>query len=221
MKPSETLVRVRVDLDKLLLIREEGTADCPRPTPRVDTAYQRALDRAGGGQLPREERGGSSHPKDADDRKEADRVKRQAEKDARALDRLVARMVADAVELKRITDRQAEVIHESKLPTDVLPGCRSCARKEERDGLTIGGQWAGVTDKAPASGLCRDCNDFKNATGGLPPIVWCHMMHKVGKKQANRWLARVFPSLMNSIERKAKGITVEDLALRPEDLMAS
>lgn len=216
-KPSERLQRVRDDLDRVLTKRDEGTADYPRPTPRIDTANQRALDRAGGGQLPSETRGGSSNPKERDERSEADRVRRQAEKDAWVLDTTIARMAKDARTVREITDRQAEIVHESKLPTDVLPGCRSCARKEERDGKTIGGQWSGVTDKAPAQGLCRECYEFKLATGGgLPPIMWSHLRHTEGGKAANRWLAKEFPKLLESVQRKEKRkphLTAEDLAL--------
>lgn len=225
-QPSETLLKVRAHLDTILAKRDEGTADNPRSVTRIDTAYQRALDRAGGGQLPADgQRGGSSNPDDANDRREADRVKRQAEKDAWDIGILTARMVKDAAMLRQITDRQAEVIHESKLPVNVLPGCRSCARKEERDGQTAGGHWAPVSDKgtAAADGLCRQCYEFKLATGGLPPIVWCHMMHTVGTKQANKWLAREFPKLLESVQRKQKnekvGITAEDLELRPGNLI--
>lgn len=226
MKPSEKLLAIRGDLDVVLTKREEGTIDYPRTVARIDTAYQRALDRAGGGHLPSDgERGGSSNPRDGDERKEAERVKRQAERDARKIDELVIRLSTAAHELREITDRQAEVVHESKLPTEVLPGCRSCARKEDADGKTVGGHWAPVDDKGSADGLCRQCVEFKNATGGLPPVTWCHKRHCEGGKAANRWLAKEFPKLLESVQRKAKGdklgISVEDLALRPEDLLAS
>lgn len=226
-KPSETLQGIRDDLDVLLRKVEVGTSDYPRSLPRVEVAFQRAQDRAGAGQLPASGiRGGSSNPDDRDERKVEDRVKRQAEKDAWDLSVISARMAADARELKRITDRQAETIHESKLPLDVLPGCRSCARKEDDNGVTIGGQWAPVDDKGTASaeGLCRACYEFKLATGGIPPVKWCHKRHAESGKAANRWLATAFPKLLESVQRKQKakgGLTAEDLLLRPEDLLAS
>jgi hypothetical protein len=226
-KPSERLQRIRDDLDTILTKRNEGTADYPREVPRIDTAFQRALDRAGGGALPSDgERGGSSSPdsEDAHDRRMADRVKRQAEKDAWAISTIIARMVKDADELRVITDRQAEVVHESKLPTDVLPGCRSCARKEERDGRTIGGQWAPVDEKFTTEGLCRQCGEFKLATGGIPPIMWCDIRHRQGGKAANKWLAKEYPKLLDSVQRKQKAktrLTADDLELRSDEVIVA
>lgn len=230
MKPSESL---KTALEPLLRKVELGTKDYPRQESRLDVAQQRALDRAGGGQLPSDGiRGGTVNPTDVDDRKEADRVKRQAEKDAWDIGTITARMVSDARSLARITDRQAEVIHDSKRPLNALPGCRSCARKEESDGVTVGGHWAPVDTKgtAPAEGLCRQCYEFKLATGGVPPVMWCHRRHTKGAKDANRWLAQNFPHLKESVDRKAKakGITAEALLLtdtvivsQPGDRLAS
>lgn len=222
MKPSESL---KTALEPLLRKVELGTKDYPRQESRLDVAQQRALDRAGGGQLPSDGiRGGTVNPTDADDRKEADRVKRQAEKDAWDIGTITARMVSDARSLARITDRQAEVIHDSKRPLNALPGCRSCARKEDDGGVTIGGHWAAVYEKSLSSGLCRDCWDFRSATGGVPPIKWCHKMHVEGKKSANRWLATEFPKLMESVQRTvraASGITAEDLELRAESIIVA
>lgn len=205
-----------------------GTQDYPRKEARLDVATQRATDIAGAGSLPADgERGGTSLPEDVDDRKEAERVKRQAERDATAFKELTARMLADAKELARITDRYAEVISDSKRPLDTLPGCRSCSRKEEVAGVTMGGQWAPVDDKGTTEGLCRQCVEFKNATGGLPPVKWCHLRHTQSGKAANVWLAKEYPNLKLSVDRKAKnarrknGITADDLDLRAEDLIVS
>lgn len=204
MKPSERLVPTRKLLEKVCAFTPVGTQDVPRFVTRVDLASQRAEDRAGGGSLPRETRGGSSHPSVEDERREAERVKRQAARDVERLDELAKRIARDAQEIAQITDRQAEIVHESKLPVDVLPGCRSCGRREEHNGHTIGPHWAGITDKAPASGLCRQCNNFKIATGGLPPFMWCHLRHTKGGEHANRWLGKEFPHLLESVQRKAK-----------------
>lgn len=231
MSQSENLLRVRERIDLVLLTRNEGTVDYPRKVARIDTAHQRAMDRAGGGNVPHGEPDLTDDdsmivpdPEAAEERRNQDRVKRQAEKDAWKIQTLIGRMATDAKELAEIVDRQAEVVHESKLPTDVLPGCRSCARKEDANGATLGGQWAPVDTKgtAPADGLCRACYEFKLATGGIPPILWCDIRHRQGAKAANRWLAKEYPKLLDSVQRKAKqkGITADDLALS-DGLMVS
>lgn len=204
-QPDETLRSVRNDLDILLKPIEVGTKDYPKSLPRVAVAHQRALDRAGAGALPSPGlRGGSSHPTVEDERKEAERVKRQAEKDAFDIGIIAGRMARDARELRRITDRQAEVIHESKVPTDVLPGCRSCARKEDDNGVTIGGHFAELYMKSIGSGLCRDCWEFESAMDAIPPIRWCHLLHTQKKRAANRWLADNHPKLVATAQKRAK-----------------
>lgn len=201
-KPSEQLARVRRVIDTVTTKVGHGTADTPRLSARIDLAFDRASDRAGGGQLPGPTRGGSSSPEATEERTEADRVKRQAEKDARAIVELVASMHDAAHKIERIVDRQAETVHPGKLPTNVLPGCRSCARKEQDGDVTIGGHWAEVYPKAPSVGLCRQCWDFKAATGGLPPIKWCHKLHTGKRNDANRWLGENFPNLLRDVQRK-------------------
>ena len=218
--------KLQAVLEPLLRKVECGTQDHPRKLARLDVAAQRAEDIAGAGQLPTDgERGGTSLPEDVDDRKDAERVKRQAERDVAAFKELSARIETDAKELARITDRYAEVISDTKRPLTALPGCRSCARKEDVAGVTMGGQWAPVDEKGIGEGLCRQCVEFKNATGGLPPVKWCHLRHTQGAKAANRWLATEFPRLLESVQRKAKnqrrknGITADDLTLRPEEIL--
>ncbi len=224
--------KLKVALEPVLRKVELGTTDRPRKEPRLDVAFQRAQDRAGAGELPTDGiRGGSSHPTEADERKESDRVKRQAEKDAWDISTIVARMVADARALTVIAARQVELISESKRDTDALPGCKSCGRKETLGDLKLGPHWAGVTEKAPDSGLCRQCNDFRIATGSIPPMMWCHLRHTKGGPHANRWLAKEFPNLKKSVDLKAKGkpsITADDLELaeglivsHPDDTVAA
>jgi hypothetical protein len=226
-KPSTTLKDAHESLKLVLEVRNEGTADYPKQVARVDTAYQRALDRAGGGELPNyDHRGGSSVSDDDDaERKNRQRVMRQAVIDVRKIDELVIRIASATHQLRKLVDRHAETVGPHKQDEDTgLPGCRSCQRKEQDGDSTIGGHFAGVTDKAPESGLCRQCNDFKNATGGLPPVMWCHLRHTKGGSHANRWLAKEFPALKESVDRKEKHktkLTAEDLALRTEDLVVS
>ncbi len=218
-------------LEPLLREVEVGTKDYPRKVARIDIAIQRAEDRAGGGNVPNGEPDLTSDgpvvvdSEMSEEHRNQERVKRQAEKDAWALQTKIARMIADARDIAVIMTRQVEIVSESKLPTDVLPGCRSCARKEEADGHTVGGHWAPVDTKgtAPAEGLCRQCYEFKCATGGIPPVGWCHRRHTKGAKDANRWLAKEYPALKVSVDRKAKakGLTAEDLLLRPENLIVS
>lgn len=204
-KPSEKLLQIRADLDVVLTKRNEGTADFVREVPRIDTAMQRALDRSGAGSLPTDgERGGSSSPKDVDERRMAERVARQAAKDAHDIGVLVARMKADAATLRHITDRQAEVVDGTKNTDAGLPGCRSCARKEDDNGVTIGGQWAEVYEKSKASGLCRDCWEFESAMDAIPPVKWCHLLHTQKKRAANRWLALNHPELVAVAQKRAK-----------------
>lgn len=207
MNPSEPLLRVRKTLDTVLAKVDIGTQADYRSPARVDLAHRRALDRAGGGQLPGPTRGGSSSPPEKDERIEAERVKRQAERDARRLEELSRQVDIAMREIATITDRQAEVIHESKLPVNVLPGCRSCARREDDNGITIGGHHAAIYEKSIGSGLCRDCWEFRSATDALPPIRWCHLLHAEGKRAANRWLAQNYPNLVASVRRATNPTT--------------
>lgn len=224
-KPSESLNDALDSLKTVLERRNEGTQDFPRPVCRVDTAYQRAIDRAGGGQLPvNGTRGGSAiSDDDKDERKNRQRVMRQAEVDARKIDELRIRLVSDTAALRVLVDRHAETVDGTKNPDVGLPGCRSCARKEDDNGQTIGGQWAPVDDKGASDGLCRQCVEFRNATGGIPPTKWCHIRHTQGGKAANKWLAQNYPRLLESVQRKAKsdktGLTADDLELRADDVI--
>lgn len=217
MKQSEQLAQVRRVIETVNTKVGHGTAANPKLSARIDLAYDRAVDCAGGGTLPGPTTGGTSSPQADEERNEAQRVKREAERDARTIEELVSMMRTAALKIERIVDRQTGTIHPSKLPTNALPGCRACARKELDGDVTIGGHFEHVY----ADGLCRPCWDFKSATGGLPPTKWCHLRHTQGKKAPNLWLAKAFPKLLESVQRKKpKGEDHAAVALvGPEDVL--
>lgn len=209
-----------------LRVVETGTVDSRRRIHRVDLALKRAEERMGEELPTHGTRGGSSSPGTVEENAERRRVVRQAAVDASDLPRLCRNVEQLSQRLDRLVNRQVEIVHEGKLPAEgVLPGCRSCARKETDNGLTVGGHFAPIYDKVPsaaAEGLCRECWEFKRATDGIPPVMWCHKHHTGKRTDANRWLAASFPKLLESIQRKAKekpGITADDLELRTEDLI--
>ncbi len=168
-------------LERVVAKTTTGTNAEPRITSRVDLARDRAEERAGG-HLPRDgTQGGSSSPQEADERKERELVCRQAEIDYFDIATLVRQLAADANELERIVNRQAETVHESKLPMDVLPGCDSCARY---------GHFEKVDEHRPGFHLCRWCREFQMSYGQLPPKEAVELRHRESANAAGRWIAR-------------------------------
>ncbi len=181
MKPSAELRKAIDVLGRVVAKTTAGTTDNPRPTTRVDLALDRAEDRAGG-HLPREgTNGGSSSPREADERKERELVCRQAEIDHIQIGVLVHAINRAADVLERIVNRQAETVHESKLPMDVLPGCDSCARY---------GHFEKVDERRPGIHLCRWCREFQLSYGQLPPKEAVELRHRESANAAGRWIAR-------------------------------
>ncbi len=181
MRPSAELRKIVGVLERVVAKTTTGTAAQTHITTRVDLARDRAEDRAGG-HLPREgTNGGSSSPQEADERKERELVCRQAELDYFDIAILVHQLAADANELERIVNRQAEVVHESKLPMDVLPGCDSCARY---------GHFEKVDEHRPGFHLCRWCREFQLSYGQLPPKEAVELRHRESANAAGRWIAR-------------------------------
>lgn len=132
-------------------------------------------------------RGGSSSTDEADERKEAEGIKRRA---LAAVDRLaratklaeeIDLMYRDVTYLTSITRERPEVTEET------LAGCRSCARTEMDHGQRIGGHQEPVFHKSKVSGLCRWCAEKLDEYEELP-VKACDIRHRFSAKSATMWL---------------------------------
>lgn len=197
------------DLTQILGFIEVGTADSPKRIRRIDLAVQRChewrAERLISGDS---SRGGSSSPAESDDRKEDralnDQISRDLIKLQRALD-----SIAELPAIRQAVARYTEIIDLQKLPkkapTDVVPGCVSCARSEQKGRVRIGGHFAPAMPahdervegkkihgnaEANRRRICRWCWDVLGATGQLPPIEACHIMHTESARAAGNWMAR-------------------------------
>jgi hypothetical protein len=208
LKPSADLNEACDVIARVVARTSTGTQADPGHTTRIDLALSRAEDRAGG-RLPRDgDRGGSSTPSEADERKERDAVCRQAELDYHELGRLVGVVKSAAHTLERIVNRQAEVVHESKLPADgPLPGCVSCARF---------GHFEKVDERRPSFRLCKWCRDVQVHYGQLPPREAIDLRHSSGPTAGGQWLARdpVFRALAVVVEQRR----LEEKLTEPDEL---
>lgn len=156
-------------------------------------------------QLPREgERGGSSSPRELEERSEDRRVALQAIRAEKSLRELLPAFHAELTiasygkaptpELMQVSERLARVlawlvvpVDHGQLPKGEEPGCRSCHR------LNTWKQWKGPRvwqplssqDRFAKQGLCSWCGKH-----GEPPIEAVAMRHREGEHKAGRWLAK-------------------------------
>lgn len=149
--------------------------------------------------LPRSgERGGSSSPREIEERLEDRRVATQARYDAAALPQLVdefrehlldsvdagtpsKQLERSAAMLARIISRYTVTIDHSQLE-DPDTGCLSCARTARVNGLLYGPHWEPVYSKR--TGLCRWCQEGLEAMGHLPPVQIVDLRHRVSPRKA-------------------------------------
>lgn len=152
-----------------------------------------------------EERGGSSSPVEIAERVEDRKVAQMASRDAQVLPVLVealdqelviagvnltpSRELATVAEnLARIVARYVRPVDHSLLPTG-SPGCRSCARKDPKKGIT--GHHSEVSQRYLSKGLCDQCGRYAGANKGKwPPLQFVDVLARQGKHAAGRWLAR-------------------------------
>lgn len=170
-----------------------GTSDAPHTLKAVDLAYARveAWARVHVQDTTLGERGGTFTPNEVDENDETRRIAAQALKDVQRIPELCSRINHDTAELEQIVQRVTVSIDPKKMPAHVIPGCRSCARREDDGEIEIGGHWAALYDKAKSVGLCRWCYDASaGGKGTLPPVRACHLYHVEGPTAAGRWLAR-------------------------------
>lgn len=156
----------------------------------IEVALYRAEQRVNEHQPVHGERGGSSSPVEAEERAED----RKVSEDAAWFLARARVMVAEIERLSRDLSagalRMLATIDYSKLPSPREPGCRSCARTEQRGQSRIGGHFAPVYAKSEKRGLCRWCWDFERAEGELPPVQACEIYHVQGARSAGLWLAK-------------------------------
>ena len=151
------------------------------------------------------ERGGSSSPRELDERAEDRRVSSQAIRDEQALIVLVPALEAELViaavtggptpDLAKVARRLADTVNRLTVTVDHAllsePACRSCARKAKVQGhLYPGHQGVPVYAKAKRHGLCRWCYDFWRAERRLPPVDVVDMYHVRGPRAAGLELAK-------------------------------
>lgn len=195
-RESDVIGHAVMLLEQSVAWTTNGTADKPRRVRKVDLALEHIKDwmtRL----LPRDgERGGSSSPREADDRVEAQRVGHQVRRDQEALAEHLKNLNVAARGIYDITVRNVETIDPAKLPLTPLPGCLSCARVEMKGSVRIGGHFASVMPaereqdgtrgnrKANDAGLCRWCWEAKEATGKVPEVDECDTYHREGPRAA-------------------------------------
>lgn len=180
------LLKAHDAIGRVMMRVEVGTADRPR---RI-TSYELALEHAeawAADQPPKaDERGGSSSPREASDRREESGVQRRA---AAA----VSRLTAHALLVAKLTDEiERDVVFLTAITDDQpdessgeLPGCRSCARIQ-----VFSPVWERVP-AAKAAGLCRFC--WEHGDGQIPPIGLLEVKHNGTRRDLSAWLAKNMP----------------------------
>lgn len=202
MSLHDDLIEIRQICEFALGTISHGTEERVRRFTRIGFALKQARVRIAEKVWSEGERGGSSSPREAEDRLEARRVHAQAVKDDEELPAGIRGSLHLMRNVKSGIVRNTQVIDDVPIPD--IPGCRSCARVGREKGQRIGGHFApampskdesveGVTVKGNAAAarekLCRWCFDHFSATGDLPPVKACDMYHRVSAAAAGRWLA--------------------------------
>ncbi len=134
-----------------------------------------------------DERGGSSSPREASDRREEAGVKRRAAQAATRLtasallvEKLMDEMYRDVIFLTSITDDDPDE------EAGELPGCKSCARI----GVRIE-----VYEKSKSLGLCRWCWEHRPTEDQLPPVDLLRLHHDGTRSEVSKWLAKNMPTV--------------------------
>lgn len=177
-----------------------------RPIPSVVLAQQHAHDWQAPTLPVRDgERGGSSSPREVEERQEDRRVSAQAIRDGQAMRRLIPELEAELViasahgaptpELAKVARRLADVVNRLTATVDHgllgAPQCRSCARKSKGPVREYHGHpGVPVYEKAKKHGLCRWCYDFWRAERRLPPVDVVDIYHTRGPRAAGLELAK-------------------------------
>lgn len=181
----------------------------PARWQNVVLATQRAFDWSSE-QMPTrsDERGGSSSPREAEERVEDRQVARRASGYTTELPRLIDQLEAElaiaralgapTAQLGKVAERLARIVtwltvpvDHDKLPKTIDLECSSCARTATINGRKYAGHpHVPVYDKAPKKLLCRWCYDHQRAEGTLPPIDVIDVYHRVGARAAGIELAK-------------------------------
>ncbi len=206
---TDSLERVRGNVTEVLRTSKRGTQAQPRTVVLIDLAIERAMawaeDKPPKGE-PGPERGGSSSPREASDRRESAMVKRRAlaatrlARNVRLVAKLMADVAADTAFLTTVTDENPDE------EGGELPGCRSCARFGENTEV-----WEKLPG-AKAAGLCRFCWEIRDPDGTVPskPVEWKHDGQRL---KLSDWLSKNRPNLSRAQVKAAPQITAGDLEL--------
>lgn len=194
-READSASRALTFLEHVLAFTTNGTADRPRRIRKLDLAVEH-MHAWRSERMPADgERGGSSSPREAEDRWDAFLLDRMVARDLRLVAELTRTIEHAARELYSLMLRNVETLDPAKLPKEAMPGCVSCARAEQKGTVKIGGHFAPVMPAtregairgnrdAHAAGLCRWCFDVKEATGSLPLVDECDVYHREGPRAA-------------------------------------
>lgn len=128
----------------------------------------------------RGELGGTTNPRDLDEREEDRRVHRLALHASTQIPHLVRAVVRAAADLENLVVRCTAIVdHEQLADPD---GCVSCAR--------VPGCWNPTDPKRPGLQLCRWCADIQAGTGRLPAIEAVRIYHHQSPNAAGRYITR-------------------------------
>lgn len=193
--------KVVLDLETILGFYESGTASRPEQVRRIELALRHLHEYRSERMPANGTRGGSSSPREVDDRAEERALTRQVERDLPILEKFLGM----GPTIRAIVMRYTEPIALSKLPIPNVPGCVSCARTEQKGKVHIGGHFSPVMPasdeevdgtkvhgnaEANRLGLCRNCSDHLKAAGKIPPVMYCHLLHTQSARAAGNWLVR-------------------------------
>jgi len=179
-------------IGRVMMRVEVGTADRPRRITNFEFALEHAEAWAADQPPKAGERGGSSNPRDASDRRENSGVQRRA---AAA----VSRLTGNALLVAKLTEEiERDVVFLTAITDDrpdessgELPGCRSCARIQV---------FSAVYERVPAAktaGLCRFC--WEHGSGSVPPLALLEVKHNGTRRELSAWLAKNMPEQSRAV----------------------
>ena len=201
---SNRLSQAHTDLEQVLTTITRGTTDRPRHIRRIDLADEHLdqwADIINRTSSTGPERGGTSSPRETEDRAEARALATRIRTDTDRFTELVKKIRIDCHELYLLVLRYTEPVDSSKLPADTtVPGCISCARTRGTGATKIGGHFAPIRETAAAHALCdwcyrhalADANERglpRGTLGDPPPIKAVDLYHRAGAQAAGKWLA--------------------------------
>ena len=191
-EPKDDLGRFLEDLEQLVGIVTLGTADQKRRVRRLRLTVERIQSwRSEANPVAGPDRGGSSSPTEAAERREDRQVTVATLRDDQTARGLVADLAPGARQLAQMVARYTTPIDHSKLPKpeDIVPGCVSCARQQQEGKKKTPGHFNPIDDRYKGLKLCRWCGDHREADGALPSLDLVDVYHRQGPQAAGRLAA--------------------------------